>query len=87
MTPVLLLALLQLFFPAAAAPVETVTGTVVEVRDGDTIEVDVGTGTVAVRLHGIDCPESSQPYGQQAARYTSGRTQVHTAQSVAGTTR
>ena len=56
MTPVLLLALLQLLFPAAAAPAETVTGTVVEVRDGDTIEVDVGTGTVAVRLHGVDCP-------------------------------
>ncbi len=72
----LLLLFLQLLFPftAATAPPETITGTVVEVRDGDTIEVDVGTGTVAVRLHGIDCPESAQPYGQQAARYTTRRT-------------
>ncbi len=66
--------LIVLALPVSSDPAgDTRTGTVVEVRDGDTIEIDVGTGTVAVRLHGIDCPESSQPYGQQAARYTSRR--------------
>ncbi|NBF39639.1 MAG: nuclease [Spirochaetes bacterium] len=76
MRAALLLLLLQLLFPltSAAASPQSVTGTVVEVRDGDTIEVDVGTGTVAVRLHGVDCPESGQPYGQQAARYTTRHT-------------
>lgn len=58
--------------PPAAA--ETVSGLVVEVRDGDTLEVDVGDGTVAVRLHGIDCPESGQAYGAQAAQFARRRT-------------
>lgn len=43
----------------------------VEVRDGDTVEVDIGSQTVPVRLHGIDSPESNQPYGERATRYTS----------------
>lgn len=61
---------------AAAPPVaaDTVTGLVVEVRDGDTLELDVGDGTVAVRLHGIDSPESGQAYGAEAAQFARRRT-------------
>jgi endonuclease YncB( thermonuclease family) len=68
----ILLALLALAaaLPAAA---ETVEGTVVEVRDGDTLELEVGAGTVAVRLYGIDSPESAQSYGAEAARLARGR--------------
>jgi len=51
--------------PALAWP-----GRVVAVSDGDTISVEpVGGGArVKVRLHGIDCPERRQPYGE-AARF------------------
>ncbi|MFP4565651.1 MAG: thermonuclease family protein [Spirochaetaceae bacterium] len=66
--------LILLAVTAIAPAADTRAGTVVEVRDGDTIEVDVGPETVAVRLHGIDCPESGQPYGRDAAAYTTRRT-------------
>jgi endonuclease YncB( thermonuclease family) len=43
-------------------------GKVVEITDGDTYEVRRASGgTVDVRLYGIDCPESDQPYGGEAA--------------------
>ena len=40
------------------------TGRVTHVRDGDTIEL----GERAVRLQGIDAPESDQPYGKRAGQ-------------------
>lgn len=56
---------------------QSFTARVVEVRDGDTIEVLRSDGQrVTVRLQGIDAPESDQPYGeastQAARRYVSG---------------
>lgn len=43
------------------------TATVVKVGDGDTITVAGAAGPgVRVRLYGIDCPESRQPYGDEA---------------------
>ncbi|PSQ88830.1 MAG: nuclease [Bacteroidetes bacterium QS_4_64_154] len=58
--------------PAVGQPVEpgqTFTGRVVKVTDGDTFDVRRPTGgTVTVRLHGIDAPESSQPYSTAAAK-------------------
>ena len=45
------------------------TGKVVHIRDGDTIEVLRGGKEVAVRLYGIDTPESAQPYGGKAERF------------------
>ena len=47
------------------------TGKVVHIRDGDTIEVLRGGKEVAVRLYGIDTPESAQPYGGKAERFVS----------------
>lgn len=44
---------------------------VVSVLDGDTIEVLHDTHPERIRLHGIDCPEKSQAYGQKAKRATS----------------
>ena len=45
-------------------------GKVVEVTDGDTLVVNKGTTEVDLRLYGIDCPESDQPYGVRATRFT-----------------
>jgi len=45
---------------------------VVYVADGDTITVEPieGGDRAKVRLHGIDCPETKQPYGQTAKAFT-----------------
>jgi Micrococcal nuclease (thermonuclease) homologs len=50
-------------------PGQTFTAKVVQVTDGDTFELrrSIG-GTVTVRLHGVDTPESAQPYGTAATR-------------------
>lgn len=42
------------------------TGPVVSVLDGDTIEVLSNQRPERIRLHGIDCPEKGQAYGQKA---------------------
>jgi len=47
------------------------TGQVVHVADGDTIIVTHNGERVKVRLYGIDTPESSQYYGQNAKQFTS----------------
>jgi endonuclease YncB( thermonuclease family) len=54
---------------AQIEPGQTFTARVTQVTDGDTYDVrrSIG-GTVTIRLHGIDAPESSQPYGRAATR-------------------
>ena len=42
------------------------TGTVVSVLDGDTIEVLHNQHPERIRLSGIDCPEKGQAYGNNA---------------------
>jgi len=44
---------------------------VVSIADGDTITVEPVQGgyRAKVRLHGIDCPELNQPYGQAAKAF------------------
>lgn len=67
---VVLVFLLALLFPvrAAAWPAR-----VVYVSDGDTVHVEPAQGgaRVKIRLYGIDCPESKQPYGQSATVFVS----------------
>jgi endonuclease YncB( thermonuclease family) len=46
------------------------TGKVVAVADGDTITVLNGTEQVKVRLDGIDCPETGQPWDTKAKQFT-----------------
>jgi endonuclease YncB( thermonuclease family) len=43
---------------------------VVKVHDGDTIIVLVQNTSQRLRLAGIDCPESDQPYGTEATETT-----------------
>lgn len=47
--------------PAGAPPGEAGLATVVEVVDGDTVEVEVAGATETVRLLGIDTPETVHP--------------------------
>lgn len=46
-------------------------GQVVGVTDGDTISVMHNGRAEKVRLHGIDCPEKGQAFGQRAKQFTS----------------
>ncbi|MDM2765753.1 thermonuclease family protein [Citrobacter sp. Cpo150] len=43
-----------------------VTGKVVRILDGDTIEVLSGQQATRIRLNGIDAPEKAQAYGQRS---------------------
>jgi len=50
-------------------PGQSFTGKVVSITDGDTYKVDRPDGpAVTMRLWGVDTPESSQPYGDDATR-------------------
>jgi endonuclease YncB( thermonuclease family) len=65
----LLLALAPPAHAQSVAPGQTFTARVASVTDGDTYDVRRSTGgTVTVRLHGVDAPESDQPYGAAATR-------------------
>ncbi len=47
------------------------TGRVVGVADGDTITVLTKGKPIRIRLHGIDCPEKRQAFGNRAKQFTS----------------
>lgn len=68
---VLRLATLSLFLVFGAAPAlgQSFTGVVTEVKDGDTFHVQTDGEPVVVRLHGLDAPEPSQPYGDRATTF------------------
>lgn len=54
----------------AVAPLEA---RCVRVDDGDSLRVIVGEREARVRLHGIDCPEKGQPFGDEARDFTRAR--------------
>lgn len=71
----LLLALLTtLALPAA----DSWRGEVVRVSDGDTLEVMRAGRAVRVRLHGVDCPELGQPFGERARQRSGQLAMRHT---------
>jgi endonuclease YncB( thermonuclease family) len=60
-----------LLFPAFLSA-QSLTGLVVSIADGDTITVlDSNKVQYKIRLNGIDCPEKSQDFGQNAKKFTS----------------
>jgi micrococcal nuclease len=50
---------------------QTLTGKVVAVKDGDTIDILVGKTTFIIRLEGVDAPESPQAFGNKAKQFAS----------------
>src|SRR5262249_31736785 len=54
------------------AQAEQFTGKVVYVRAGDTLSGLRGSKVVQVRLYGVVCPASRQPFGAQARQFTRG---------------
>jgi endonuclease YncB( thermonuclease family) len=50
----------------AGAQQPVLSGTVTRVIDGDTIEVQLSSGPIRVRMHSIDTPEKDQPWGPEA---------------------
>jgi len=49
---------------------ETYAGNVVEVLSGDTITLDRGKEQVKVRLDDVVCPALTEPFGEEAKRFT-----------------
>ena len=60
-----MLALVSLRASAAAPPLVLVRH-VMNIVDGDTIDVQLQSGPIRVRIWGIDAPEHDQPYGAKA---------------------
>lgn len=56
---------------AGAVSAEQYSGRVVGVSDGDTLSVMRAGKAEKVRLHGVDAPESAQPFGTRAKQATS----------------
>lgn len=54
-----------------SAHAQTITGKVVGVSDGDTINVLQDRTQYKIRLYGIDCPESGQDFGNRAKKFVS----------------
>src|SRR5262245_61791988 len=54
----------SVFAYAEESPV--LPGTVTRIIDGDTIDVQLSTGPIRVRLHGVDTPERDQPWGKES---------------------
>lgn len=49
-----------------------ITGKVIGIKDGDTVEViDKQNKTAILRLAEVDCPEKKQPFGKKAKQFTS----------------
>jgi micrococcal nuclease len=50
----------------ADAPLPVLSGKVIKVIDADTIDVQLTSGPIRIRFHGIDAPERNQPWGKEA---------------------
>jgi len=65
--PLVFVLILLFFIPSVCSGW---SGQVVRVADGDTITVMKGKSRIRVRLYGIDTPEKTQWYGQNAKSFT-----------------
>ncbi len=56
---------------ATLANAHTLTGKVIHIVDGDTLDIlTAEKTTVRLRLHGVDCPERGQAFGTVAKQFT-----------------
>jgi endonuclease YncB( thermonuclease family) len=56
----------KVVFPARPQSPPVLVGTVIKIVDGDTIDVELTSGPIGVRLHGIDTPERGQPWAKES---------------------
>ena len=63
--------LLFFIFSLSVVTAQTISGTVIKVKDGDSFVLLVGDNPIEIRVNGIDCPEYNQPYGDVAKKFTS----------------
>lgn len=64
---VALFACVLLGLPACAQEeLPVLVGTATKIVDGDTIDVELDSGPIRVRLHGVDTPERGQPWGKES---------------------
>ncbi len=59
------------FLAPASLSAQTFTGKCVGISDGDTIKVLRSGQETKIRLEGIDCPESGEPFSAKAKKFTS----------------
>jgi endonuclease YncB( thermonuclease family) len=72
----LILVFSALALPAVAQDrLPVLPGTVTKVVDSDTIDVQLTSGPIRVRLHGVDTPERGQPWAKEAAGALTGLVQ------------
>ena len=64
----LLICLMQLPMLVCAADLETLSGKVTRIVDGDTVVLEAQATRHRIRLAGIDAPERNQPWGEAATR-------------------
>lgn len=63
---------LALTYTATTASATTFEGKVVSISDGDTFTLLTDNRQqITVRVYGVDCPESNQPFGARAKQFTS----------------
>ncbi len=65
-----LLGFILALITAATLAAQSFTAKVIGITDGDTIKVLQDGDVIRIRLHGIDCPESGQPFGTRARQFT-----------------
>ncbi len=74
LVPALLLISLTVSAGILTAQSLSLEGEVVHVADGDTLDVRRDGGEeLTIRLDGVDCPESNQPYGDRAEAFLRAR--------------
>src|SRR4029453_19414015 len=57
---------LALAWMARPDDVAVLVGQVTKVADGDPLALHLFSGSIRVRLHGVDAPEKAQPHGKTA---------------------
>jgi endonuclease YncB( thermonuclease family) len=73
-TTTLQIVMILLIMAVTAHADDLITARVVGVTDGDSMTVlTPDQRPVAIKLHGIDCPEEGQPFGERAKLFTQNR--------------